>query len=516
MVAAERAQWVVGERELTPADVVAAAEGQLDVRISEAPVFRARLNQSRAALEAYVAGGGVVYAVTTGVGESVTTRVAAEAREGMARNIVRMHGCGTGALLDAAQGRALLITRIAALAQGGSAIRPVVLERLVDLLVHDVIPAVPSEGSVGASGDLTPLSYVAAVLSGDREVWWKGEVVPAAEALAATGLEPVVLWPKESLAIMNGTSMMTGLACLALAGADRLTRLSAVLTAMASDVSRGNAAHFDDRIFACKPHPGQRQVARWVAQHLAYDVATHVDPERVQDRYSIRCAPHVTGVLADALPFFERTLAVELNGVNDNPIVDPDTGGVLHGGNFYGGHVAFVMDALKAAVAGLADLHDRQLLLLVDPLTNGGLPANLVAPRAEGTAGSHGFKAMQITTSALAAEALKLTMPAASFSRSTESHNQDKVSMGTIAARDALRVVELTERVLVIQLIALAQAAELRGEPAVRAATWAMRAAVRETVPFTAVDRRHDLDIVGLVERLHAGALPLPEGSVVG
>ncbi|MCB9665115.1 MAG: aromatic amino acid lyase, partial [Alphaproteobacteria bacterium] len=356
---------------------------------------------------------------------------------------------------------------------------------------------------------LTPLSYVAAVLSGDREAWWRGAVRPAAEALAEAGLTPLALEPKEPLAIMNGTSVMTGLACLALARADRLVRLGAVISAMALDVTGGNAEHVDARLFAAKPHPGQARVAAWMADHLAYDPATHVPPSRLQDRYSIRCAPHVIGVLEDALPFLEGLVRVELNGVNDNPVVDPDEGAVLHGGNFYGGHVGFAMDALKLAVASCADLHDRQLALLVDPVTS-GLPENLVVPLPGERAARHGFKALLIAASALAAEALKLTMPATAFSRSTESHNQDKVSMGTIAARDALRVLELSERVLAIELLAVCQGVDLRGPEACRAASVALRDAVRAVVPGTVEDRRHDLDLARLVDALRSGAIPLP------
>jgi histidine ammonia-lyase len=222
----------------------------------------------------------------------------------------------------------------------------------------------------------------------------------------------------------------------------------------------------------------------------------------VQDRYSIRCAPHVIGVLLDALPSMRATIEIEVNGANDNPLFDPDTGDVLHGGNFYGGHIAYAMDGLKTAVANVADLLDRQLALLCNPTTNNGLPANLVARTSADRVAHHGFKAMQISASALTAEALKLTMPASVFSRSTECHNQDKVSMGTLAARDALRVAELTERVAAISLLAVCQAADKRGPATCRARTRAVLAAVRASVPTNTADRRQDVDIEGIVERL--------------
>ena len=235
---------------------------------------------------------------------------------------------------------------------------------------------------------------------------------------------------------MNGTSVMTALGCLAFERALRLARWASALTAIACDAMRGNPAHFDARIFALKPHPGTQRAAAWIRADLARPGGASREPVRLQDRYSLRCAPHVIGVLLDALDFSRALLEIELNGVNDNPLVDPDTGDVLHGGNFYGGHVCFAIDGLKTAVANVADLLDRQLCLLCEPATSGGLPANLVAAAGPASVAHHGFKAMQITASALTAEALKLTMPASAFSRSTESHNQDKVSMGTIAARE--------------------------------------------------------------------------------
>jgi histidine ammonia-lyase len=222
----------------------------------------------------------------------------------------------------------------------------------------------------------------------------------------------------------------------------------------------GRAAHFHPTIFAAKPHAGQAEVAGWIRADLADwdDTSAH----RVQDRYSIRCAPHVIGVARDAQSWIRRDIENELNSANDNPLIDPDAQEVLHGGNFYGGHIAFAMDALKTAVANLADLMDRQMALLVDDKFNNGLPRNLSGATAERAPINHGFKAVQISSSAWTAEALKHTMPASVFSRSTEAHNQDKVSMGTIAARDCLRVLELTEQVAAAHTLAAVQAVRLR------------------------------------------------------
>jgi histidine ammonia-lyase len=272
---------------------------------------------------------------------------------------------------------------------------------------------------------------------------------------------------------------------------------------------RGNPGHFDARIFALKPHPGTQRCAAWIRADLARaSGAPRGEPARLQDRYSLRCAPHVIGVLVDALDFSRALIEVELNGVSDNPLVDLDSGDVLHGGNFYGGHLCFALDGLKIAVANVADLLDRQLCLLCDPETSAGLPANLVAAPEPERVAHHGFKAMQITASALTAEALKLTLPASAFSRSTESHNQDKVSMGTIAARDCLRVLELGETVAAVHTLALCQAVDLREGDADALRSLALRDAVRKAVPMNLADRRQDVDIERVLALHAAGDLP--------
>jgi histidine ammonia-lyase len=511
----ELAAVVFGGRPITLEQIADIAAGRARVALDPSPSYRQHLESSQRSLERQLAAGRAVYGVTTGVGESCDTEVPTRLGEAMALNLLRFHGCGTGAPLSDEESAAVVAVRLASLARGHSGVRPVVLERLVDLINRRVLPRIPSEGSVGASGDLTPLSYVAAALIGEREVSFEGQMVAAAEALAAAGLAPLVLRPKESLALMNGTSMMTGLACLAYRRARQLARLASALSAVACEVLRGNPSHFDERIFALKPHPGQAACARWLREDLEYrrdgGGGQGWGQSRIQDRYSLRCAPHVIGVLLDALAAFRPLLETEVNSVNDNPIVDAESDEILHGGNFYGGHVAFAMDGLKTAVANVADLLDRQMALLCNPTTNNGLPADLVGHPGAGRAAHHGFKAMQISASALTAEALKLTMPASVFSRSTESHNQDKVSMGSIAARDCQRVLDLTETVAAIELLALCQGLDLRGGPS-RARSRALHGAVRALVARNDADRRQDGDIEQML-RLHRGG-GLPAGTV--
>ena len=388
------------------------------------------------------------------------------------------------------------------------------LEQLEALIRHRALPVIPSEGSVGASGDLTPLSYVAAAMIGEREVRFGGKQRAAGEVLAELGLSQLQLAPKEGLALMNGTAVMTGLACLAWGRADALSRLCCRLTALTSIAVRGNRGHFDPRLFAAKPHAGQNESAAWIFADLHPDDAEII---RLQDRYSIRCAPHVIGVARDALSWMRRDIENELNSANDNPLIDGDAELVLHGGHFYGGHIAFAMDALKTAVANLADLMDRQLALLVDTRYNHGLPQNLSGSAPERAPINHGFKAVQIAASAWTAEALKLTMPASVFSRSTECHNQDKVSMGTIAARDCLRVLELTEQVAAALVIASVQGVRLRQRlsdgtpPGVLPQVESFMDCVAQHSPFLDEDRPLEAELRGIAAAIRQEGLLIGE-----
>jgi len=496
----------IGEQPLRIEQLTSLARGESRVALAGAPGFRARLRASAEIVDQSQRDGVEIYGVTTGVGASIENRIPEDLREEMALNLLRFHGVGTGRTLDEEEAAAVLVARIASLARGHSGVRETLLERLCELLNRRLLPLIPSEGSVGASGDLTPLSYVASSLVGEREVTLGGEVMSAVEAHAKLGLTPLTLQPKESLAIMNGTSVMTGLACLAYERARALAVLASRVTAMTSEALHGNPKHFDDRIFALKPHPGQRACAAFIYAHLTKRAETNA--ARLQDRYSVRCAPHVIGVLLDALRPGRETLEIEINSVNDNPIIDIDDREVLHGGNFYGGHICFLMDGLKNAVANIADLLDRQLALLCCPDTSDGLPENLIATQGPGRLAHHGFKAMQISASALTAEALKLTMPASAFSRSTESHNQDKVSMGTIAARDCLRVLELAETVAAIVLLADCQAVDLRPLSSFSPATLELHDFIRSKVAMVELDRRQDLDIERVLECYRGGTLP--------
>ena len=488
-------------------DVVALARGHRTGVIFEDAAFRARISAGAEFLDRLLAEDGVVYGVTTGYGDSCTVVIPPALLHELPHHLYTYHGCGLGRFLDAQETRAVLAARLASLCVGMSGVSLPLLEGLASLLQHDILPLIPAEGSVGASGDLTPLSYVAAVLCGEREVMHHGVRKPAAHALAEAGITPLRLRPKEGLAIMNGTAVMTALACLAFDRANYLCKLATRLTAFNVIASAGNAHHFDEVLFAAKPHPGQTRVAARLREDLHNERPSR-NEQRLQDRYSLRCAPHVIGVLEDALPFFRQLIETELNSANDNPLVDAERGQILHGGHFYGGHIAFAMDAMKNAVANVADLLDRQLALLVDTRFNHGLPSNLSAASGPRAAINHGLKALQISVSAWTAEALKHTMPASVFSRSTECHNQDKVSMGTIAARDCLRVLELTEQVVAAMLIAARQGVVLRQQIAphtvVHGAPLAMLEDLVARIALVEEDRALDADLLHLLDAIRS------------
>lgn len=452
---------IIGEDKICIEEIFEVAYSDMQIELSSNKSFREKIIQSRSILEEKLFRGETVYGVTTGYGDSCVVDIPSHLRKKLPLQLTRYHQCGMGEVFDQPTTRAIQLIRIISLAQGFSAVRLELLEYMITLFNAGVTARIPQEGSVGASGDLTPLSYYAATLIGEGEVFYKKEQKPSREILVHLGITPIILLEKEALALMNGTAVMTAIASIVFKQAEYLAHLSARITGLSSLGLLANAGHFNDAVFRAKPHKGTVEAASWVREDLA-PAFDHKKLTRLQDRYSIRCAPHVIGVLVDALSAFRELIEVEINSANDNPLVDLNRGEILHGGNFYGGHIAFVMDSLKSLIANIADLLDRQIALLVDVKFNNGLPANLSAAIGDEAYLFHGLKALQISSSAWTAEALKNSMPASVFSRSTECHNQDKVSMGTIAARDAVRTLKLTNQVACAAIIAGTQAVELR------------------------------------------------------
>ncbi|MBN2804968.1 MAG: aromatic amino acid lyase [Deltaproteobacteria bacterium] len=505
---------IIGKNSITIDDVINVAIKNKSLELSYEDDFVKRIRAGREALDALQAKGEVVYGVSTGVGDSCVREVESVHADLFATNLMRFHGCGLGDYFDVATCRAVLVIRLESLKTGFSAVRFELLEMLAMLLERDIIPRIPKEGSVGASGDLTPLSYVAAVIMGERDVYYKGNVRVVNELFEELNIKPFMLKAKEALAIMNGTAVMTAVACFAYKRAENIVRLGASLTAMLTEALKLNKGHFDERIFLQKPHPGQLEVGKQIAREIGYTKDYRLEKgERIQATYAIRCVPHILGVLADALKWIKPFIETEINSVNDNPLIDPDNGDVLHGGNFYGGHISFAMDSLKNAIANCADLFDRQMALLVNERSNNGLVSNLSGAPAEVASVHHGFKAVHIATSAFAAEALKNTMPASVFSRSTESHNQDKVSMGTISARDAVRVLELTEQTLAATFLGAVQALDLREKSGeidfnnLQPEVLEIYKKIRKISKFVEMDRPLDQELRSLIEIIKTGEL---------
>ncbi len=518
---------VVEGAQLTVHDVVAVARRDARVVLSADPATRSRIDRTAKRIQELVITNTPVYGVTTGFGDSVHRTVDPGRAQLLQERLIEFLGNGTGPELPLPTARAVMLIRANSLARGHSGVRVALVEQLIEFLNAGIVPVIPEEGSVGASGDLVPLSYIAAALMGRRDVHFDGAVQPAGTVLAKAGLMPLTLEPKEGLGLVNGTAFMTGIAALACADAQRLARVADVCTAMAVEVLEGITSPFDEFLHdVAKPHPGQVRSARSVrtllaTSHMARrydDVVTEVRSSgshprdastQIQDKYSLRCAPHFTGVLWDVLTWVKRWVEIEINSTTDNPLIDPDSGEVHSGGNFSGGHIALAMDTLKASVASVADLMDRQLELVVDEKFNRGLGANLVADRSPDDPEygfNHGFKGMQLACSSLTADALSRGMPLSAFSRSTECHNQDKVSMGATAARQTRDVIEIVERIAAIHLIALCQAADIRGAHRL-GGTSAVYARIRNKVTFLDRDRPMDHDIRAVVDMIRDDSL---------
>jgi len=522
-----RGPVVVDGHRLGLDEVAAVARDRATVELSDDAVVRRAIVASRELRQELIARGIPIYGVTTGFGDSVFRQISPDKAAALQAQVVRNLGNGTGSPVSEATARAVVLIRANTLARGHSGVRIELVERLLALLDHGITPVIPEEGSVGASGDLVPLSYVAAVVTGARTVHHQGTLRPAADALRSVGLEPMALEPKEGLGLVNGTAFMTGIGALAAVDARRLALVADICTALTVEALRGIAGSFDP--FAhdvAKPHAGQIRSARNVRRLLEGSrLARHYDDVvagagaiesgyrelevPIQDKYSLRCAPHFIGVLWDTLEWVEHWLDIEINSTNDNPMFDVSTGRAISAGNFSGGHVGLAMDSLKTAVASVADLMDRQLELVVDEKFNAGLTPNLIPVREVDDPLSgldHGFKGMQLACSSLTAEALSRCMPLTAFSRSTECHNQDKVSMGATAARSARDVVALTEKVAAIHLIALCQAVDLRG-PDGLGRTRLVHERVRDVVGFRDADREMSDDIDRVVELIRRGDL---------
>jgi len=489
-----------GER-LTIAEVCETAAGRVQVALSRAAVEK--MQRSREVVERLASGDEPVYAVNTGVGLLADVRIPREDLDQLQVNVIRSHAAGVGSPLPRDVVRAMMLIRANVLAKGFSGIRPLIAERLCDLLNRGVTPVIPEQGSVGASGDLAPLAHMALVLIGEGEAEFDGHVLSGGEALSRAGIQPVELHPKEGISLINGTQAMLAIGCLELAAAEKLVNAADVIGGLTLDALRGTPRAFDGRIHAARPHPGQRESAELLTRLLEGSEIrqSHITCRRVQDAYSLRCVPQVHGAARDALAEARRVFSIELNSATDNPLVFGDE--ILSGGNFHGEPLAFQLDFLAVALAAIAGISERRLDRLVNPALNEDLPPFLATHAGL----ESGLMMTQVTAAALVGENRVLAHPASTGSITTSGNKEDFVSMGMTAALKFQRVVRNTRSVLAIEALAAARAldllAPLRTSPLLENA----RAEIRAVSPPITGDRPFYRDIAALEQLLAAGGL---------
>jgi histidine ammonia-lyase len=449
---------VIGKQPLSLVEIRAALDGPIAVSLSASA--RARIKRSAATVARLLESGEAIYGVNTGFGKLAKQRIPAGRLAELQLNIVRSHAAGVGAPLEAGIVRLILLLKINALSQGASGISQAAMETLCALASADVLPVVPGQGSVGASGDLAPLAHLALVLIGEGEAWVKGKRVKGADALKAAGARPVSLGPKEGLALLNGTQVSTALALSGLLAAERNAAASILAGAMSVDAVMGSDTPFDPRIHALRPHPGQVLAAahyRRLLKGSAIRKSHLKNDDRVQDPYSFRCQPQVMGACLDLLANAARTLLIEANSVSDNPLVFAEDGAVLSGGNFHAEPVAFAADTIALAIAEMGSIGERRIAALIDSSIS-LLPPFLI--REPGL--NSGFMIPQCTAAALMSENKQLSHPASVDSVPTSANQEDHVSMATHGARRLGQMNANLARIAAIELMAAAEGIDFR------------------------------------------------------
>ena len=503
---------VVDGSPLTIEQVVAVAQGRRPVVCGDD--LDRRMAAAHALVQQVISEDRIVYGITTGFGALANTHIPPARAAELQVDLLRSHAAGVGPLLDRPTVRAMLLCRARTLAHGHSGTRPDVVRFLVAMLDHDLVPAVPSQGSVGASGDLAPFAHMSLPIIGEGHVLRAdGTTEPAAEALARVGLEPLALEPKEGLSLLNGTEGMLAQGCLSVDRAERLAAAADAACALSVEALMGSSRPFEPRIHALRPHAGQRTSAERIAALLVgseIDASHHDDfAHKVQDAYSLRCAPQVHGAALDTIAHARRVFTTELGAVVDNPIVFADDGDVVSGGNFHGQPLAFALDFLAIAVTELGSISERRTDRLLDPDRSSGLsPFLAVEPGVES-----GYMLAQYTAAAIVAENRVLSHPASVESIPTSGLQEDHVSMGWGAARKLDTVITNTERVIAVELMCAAQGVEQRPH-APAPGTGRVAAAVRTVCPPLTQDRPPGPDIERIAALIRTGGLD--DGSVDG
>jgi histidine ammonia-lyase len=493
---------------LTLARLEAVARGAAPPGLDSAA--RERIRAARAVIEDAVARGEAVYGVTTGIGELASVRIEPADAERLQLNLLRSHAVGAGEPLPEEVVRGMMLLLAASLARGHSGVREELTELVLACLERGVVPVVPSRGSVGSSGDLAPLAHLGLVLVGEGDALFEGERLSGGEALRRAGLEPTRLTAKEGLALINGTHLMTAVGALAITDAQRVLQAAVVACALSLEAFKGSTVPFDARLQDVRRHPGQYRVAGMLRELLAGSevVASHADCGRVQDPYTLRCAPQVIGAVADALDYVANPLERELSAVTDNPLVFPDDGDIVAGGNFHGQPLSLPLDHLALALTELASYSERRTYALLSP-SYAELPPFLSPTPGLGT----GLMIAQYAAAALVNECQVLAHPAGAGSIPTSAGQEDFNSMGAWAALKARTVVEHAARVVATELVCACQGLEfhrpLRTTPPLEDAV----ARVREIVPRVEEDRSLAEEIGRLADAIRTGELSLWGGS---
>jgi histidine ammonia-lyase len=504
-------------RPISLADLEQVARGGR--RVALCPEARERVAASRRAIDAIAAAGDrapAVYGVNTGFGALAETRIAERDVRALQRNLVRSHASGVGPDLGDAEVRAMMVLRAQVIALGYSGVRAEVVDALVAMLDRGVVPRIPSQGSVGASGDLAPLAHLALALIGEGEARRDGRRMPAAEALAAAGLSPVELAAKEGLSLINGTQYMTAIGALALRDAARLSTVADIAGAVSVEALKGSKRPFDARLMRVRPHPGQEVVAANLRALLADSeiMESHVNCGKVQDPYSLRCMPQVHGATRDALAWAASVVEREANSVTDNPTVLLGEGDaeLVSGGNFHGQPVALALDLAAIAAAELANISERRVEQLVNPALSSGLTPFLAKD-----SGLHsGFMIAQVASASLVSENKVLCHPASVDSIPSSAGREDHVSMGSIAAKKLASVIENVTNSLAIELLTAAQGIDQRRPLRPARGVAAAHAAVRRVAPALDEDRPIYRDIEAVARLIASGELAAAVAGAVG
>ena len=469
------------------------------------PACAPRIAESAAAVARILAKGDPVYGINTGFGKLASVRIEDADLAVLQRNIVLSHAAGTGEPSPVPVVRLMMALKLASLAQGASGVRPETVALLEAMLVQGLTPVVPCQGSVGASGDLAPLSHMTAAMIGVGEIDYAGQRLPAAEALVKAGLAPLVLGPKEGLALLNGTQFSTANALAGLFAAERLYRSALVTGALSTEAAKGSDTPFDPRIHALRRHRGQIETAAALRELMAGSAirASHaVDDPRVQDPYCLRCQPQVMGAALDVLRQAAETLMTEANGVSDNPLIFAEDDTALSGGNFHAEPVAFAADMIALAVCEIGSIAERRIAMLVDPALS-GLPAFLTPHPGLNS----GFMIPQVTAAALVSENKQMAYPASVDSIPTSANQEDHVSMAAHGARRLAGMVRNAEAVLGIELLAAVQGCEFHAPLASSSPLEAIRAVLRAKVPALDEDRHFHPDMETANALVRSGAL---------